>query len=125
MGCPEGCIKRLLGLKFPTLAAEACFELFVPKTLFPFHIPCSVPLIVDLLDNKELLETCIDNTTDFPPAGGSAEALEQTGLGFTPLGTKEQPSDKADPVGKEMPGRMGIIGTFKIPAYLSVILQSI
>ncbi|XP_028598677.2 band 4.1-like protein 5 isoform X2 [Podarcis muralis] len=60
-----------------------------------------VPLIVDLLDNKELLETCIDNTTDFPPAGGSAEALEQTGLGFTPLGTKEQPSDKADPVGED------------------------
>nr|XP_028598677.1 band 4.1-like protein 5 isoform X1 [Podarcis muralis] len=61
----------------------------------------SVPLIVDLLANKELLETCIDNTTDFPPAGGSAEALEQTGLGFTPLGTKEQPSDKADPVGED------------------------
>ncbi|CAI5762693.1 Hypothetical predicted protein [Podarcis lilfordi] len=61
----------------------------------------SVPLIVDLLDNKELLETCIDNTTDFPPAGGSAEALEQTGLGFTPLGTKEQPSDKADPLGED------------------------
>ncbi|XP_033017927.1 band 4.1-like protein 5 isoform X1 [Lacerta agilis] len=60
-----------------------------------------MPLIVDLLDNKELLETCIDNTTDFPPAGGSAEALEETGLGFTALGTKEQPSDKADPVGED------------------------
>ncbi|XP_042325319.1 band 4.1-like protein 5 isoform X2 [Sceloporus undulatus] len=57
-----------------------------------------IPPIVDLLDSKELLETCIDKITGFPPAGGSAEALEETDLSFSPHGTREHPSEKADPV---------------------------
>ncbi|XP_061465162.1 band 4.1-like protein 5 isoform X2 [Rhineura floridana] len=54
-----------------------------------------MPLIVDLLDDKELLKTCIDNAAGFPPAGGSAGALEETDLSFSPHGTKDQPSENA------------------------------
>uniref|UniRef100_A0A803SUX6 Band 4.1-like protein 5 n=1 Tax=Anolis carolinensis TaxID=28377 RepID=A0A803SUX6_ANOCA len=58
----------------------------------------SVPPVVDLLDKKELLETCIDKTAGLSPVGGSAEALEETDLSFSPLGTREHPSEKAAPV---------------------------
>ncbi|XP_062972768.1 band 4.1-like protein 5 [Elgaria multicarinata webbii] len=57
-----------------------------------------MPLNVDLLENNELLEACIDNTAGFPPAGGAAEVLEEAELSFSPHGTKEQPSEKTDPV---------------------------
>ncbi|KAJ7345909.1 hypothetical protein JRQ81_001859, partial [Phrynocephalus forsythii] len=59
-----------------------------------------LPTIVDLLDNKELLETCVDNVAGFPP-GGLAEVLEEAELSFSPHGAREQLSEKPDPVAVE------------------------
>ncbi|KAL8183125.1 UNVERIFIED_CONTAM: hypothetical protein K2H54_018361 [Gekko kuhli] len=55
-----------------------------------------MPLVIDLLDNKDLLETCIDNAVGLPSAGESAGAVEEASLGFFGYGTKEHPSEKVD-----------------------------
>lgn len=60
-----------------------------------------MPLVIDLLDNKDLLETCIDNAVGLSSAGESAGTVDETSLGFFGCGTKEHPSEKVDPAGKE------------------------
>ncbi|XP_044887724.1 band 4.1-like protein 5 [Mauremys mutica] len=52
-----------------------------------------MPLIVDLLDSKELLETCIDE----PIASLTAGVPEEADLSFVPPGTKETAAEKIDP----------------------------
>uniref|UniRef100_A0A8C4Y873 Band 4.1-like protein 5 n=1 Tax=Gopherus evgoodei TaxID=1825980 RepID=A0A8C4Y873_9SAUR len=57
----------------------------------------SMPLIVDLLDSKELLETCIDE----PVASLTAGVPEEADLSFVPPGTKETAAEKIDPAAFE------------------------
>ncbi|XP_073161160.1 band 4.1-like protein 5 isoform X1 [Lepidochelys kempii] len=61
----------------------------------------SMPLIVDLLDSKELLETCIDEATGLPVASLTAGVPEETDLSFVPPGTKETAAEKTDPAAFE------------------------
>lgn len=61
-----------------------------------------MPLIVDLLDSRELLETCLDDTTGQPGAGLTAGALEEADLSFPHPGTKETAAEKTEPAGKEI-----------------------
>ncbi|KYO18213.1 band 4.1-like protein 5 isoform X1 [Alligator mississippiensis] len=56
-----------------------------------------MPLIVDLLDSRELLETCLDDTTGQPGAGLTAGALEEADLSFPHPGTKETAAEKTEP----------------------------
>uniref|UniRef100_A0A452HT27 Band 4.1-like protein 5 n=1 Tax=Gopherus agassizii TaxID=38772 RepID=A0A452HT27_9SAUR len=56
-----------------------------------------MPLIVDLLDSKELLETCIDE----PVASLTAGVPEEADLSFVPPGTKETAAEKIDPAAFE------------------------
>ncbi|XP_074823174.1 band 4.1-like protein 5 [Natator depressus] len=56
----------------------------------------SMPLIVDLLDSKELLETCIDEATGLPVASLTAGVPEEADLSFVPPGTKETAAEKTD-----------------------------
>nr|XP_020661197.1 band 4.1-like protein 5 isoform X2 [Pogona vitticeps]XP_020661206.1 band 4.1-like protein 5 isoform X2 [Pogona vitticeps]XP_020661216.1 band 4.1-like protein 5 isoform X2 [Pogona vitticeps] len=58
-----------------------------------------LPVIADLLDNKELLETCVDSVAGFPP-GDLVEVLEEAERSFSPHGTREL-SEKPDPVAVE------------------------
>ncbi|XP_025022132.1 band 4.1-like protein 5 [Python bivittatus] len=51
---------------------------------------CNMPLTVDLLDNKEMLDACTDSAAGFPPVGGLVEMLEGGD------GTKEHPSEKTN-----------------------------
>ncbi|XP_060118433.1 band 4.1-like protein 5 [Heteronotia binoei] len=60
-----------------------------------------MPLMVDLLDNKDLLETCIDNAVGLPSAGESSGTVEEASLGFFDYGTKDHPSEKADPTAED------------------------
>ncbi|XP_053112706.1 band 4.1-like protein 5 [Hemicordylus capensis] len=57
----------------------------------------SMPLVIDLLDNKKLLETCVDNAVGLSPPGGSAGVREEAGFSFSPQSIKEHPCEKADP----------------------------
>nr|XP_056717489.1 band 4.1-like protein 5 [Euleptes europaea] len=57
-----------------------------------------MPLVVDLLDNKDLLETCIDNAVGLPSVGESSGTVEEAGLIFFGYGTKEHSSEKVDPI---------------------------
>ncbi|KAJ6665606.1 hypothetical protein lerEdw1_003449, partial [Lerista edwardsae] len=43
-----------------------------------------MPLVIDLLDNKELLETCMDNAAGLSPVGETAGTWEEAGLSFSP-----------------------------------------
>lgn len=61
-----------------------------------------MPLIVDLLDSKELLETCIDEATGLPVASLTAGVPEEADLSFVPPGTNETAAEKTDPAGKEI-----------------------
>uniref|UniRef100_A0A8C3HIV6 Band 4.1-like protein 5 n=1 Tax=Chrysemys picta bellii TaxID=8478 RepID=A0A8C3HIV6_CHRPI len=54
-------------------------------------------LIVDLLDSKELLETCIDE----PAASLTAGVPEEADLSFVPPGTKETAAEKTEPAAFE------------------------
>ncbi|XP_034642347.1 band 4.1-like protein 5 isoform X3 [Trachemys scripta elegans] len=56
-----------------------------------------MPLIVDLLDSKELLETCIDE----PAASLTAGVPEEADLSFVPPGTKETAAEKIEPAAFE------------------------
>ncbi|CAM5146954.1 unnamed protein product [Eretmochelys imbricata] len=60
-----------------------------------------MPLIVDLLDSKELLETCIDEATGLPVASLTAGVPEEADLSFVPPGTKETAAEKTDPAAFE------------------------
>ncbi|XP_067405766.1 band 4.1-like protein 5 [Emydura macquarii macquarii] len=60
-----------------------------------------MPLIVDLLDSKELLETCIDEATGLPVASLTAGVPEEAELSFLPPGTKEAAAEKTDPAAFE------------------------
>ncbi|XP_077176668.1 band 4.1-like protein 5 isoform X2 [Paroedura picta] len=60
-----------------------------------------LPPVIDLLDNKDLLETCIDNAVGLPSAGESAGTVEEASLGFFGYGTKEHPSEKVDPTAED------------------------
>ncbi|XP_074973833.1 band 4.1-like protein 5 [Caretta caretta] len=61
----------------------------------------SMPLIVDLLDSKELLETCTDEATGLIVASLTAGVPEEADLSFVPPGTKETAAEKTDPAAFE------------------------
>ncbi|XP_054828968.1 band 4.1-like protein 5 [Eublepharis macularius] len=60
-----------------------------------------IPLVIGLLDNKDLLETCIDAAVGLPSAGESAGTVEEAGLNFFGHDTKEHPSEKVDPIAED------------------------
>uniref|UniRef100_A0A8C8SLQ2 Band 4.1-like protein 5 n=1 Tax=Pelusios castaneus TaxID=367368 RepID=A0A8C8SLQ2_9SAUR len=60
-----------------------------------------IPLIVDLLDSKELLETCIDEATGLPVANLVAGVSEEAEFSFLLPGTKETADEKTDPAAFE------------------------
>ncbi|CAM4629862.1 unnamed protein product [Caretta caretta] len=60
-----------------------------------------MPLIVDLLDSKELLETCTDEATGLIVASLTAGVPEEADLSFVPPGTKETAAEKTDPAAFE------------------------
>ncbi|XP_066467826.1 band 4.1-like protein 5 isoform X2 [Tiliqua scincoides] len=55
-----------------------------------------IPLVIDLLDNKELLETCLDNAVGLSLVGGSAGTWEEAGLS-----PQEHLSEKMEPTAEE------------------------
>ncbi|XP_063144878.1 band 4.1-like protein 5 [Candoia aspera] len=80
----------------PSVAAVPSGPVLVEIENLPRHSGTSqqdkkcVPLTVDLLDNKEVLDACTDSAAGFPPVGGLVETSEGGD------GTKEHPSEKTN-----------------------------
>ncbi|XP_075789182.1 band 4.1-like protein 5 isoform X2 [Pelodiscus sinensis] len=60
-----------------------------------------MPLIVDLLESKELLESCIDEATGLPVPSLTTGVPEEMALSFLPADTQERAAEKTDPAAFE------------------------